>query len=135
MTKHTLFVCKSCSATIAHDDVEDDTLTEGVLLLKELQESQRNEALGNELDIQDVGCLWTCDRPCSVTFACPGKYTYHFVDLHHTDNVTELQQFGELYINSTDGYVKPPKMPGELRSRLLVRIPPIPMSAVPDHKI
>lgn len=33
MTRHTLFVCTSCSATIAHDDVADDTITEGVLLL------------------------------------------------------------------------------------------------------
>ncbi|MBD1909256.1 MULTISPECIES: DUF1636 domain-containing protein [unclassified Leptolyngbya] len=120
MTKHTLFVCKSCSATIAHDDVEDDTITEGVLLLRQLQELH-----SSELDVQSVGCLWTCDRPCSITFVCPGKYTYHFVDLNYSQSVSELQQFSELYINSADGYVKPPKMPGDLRSRLLVRIPPI----------
>jgi predicted metal-binding protein len=120
MTKHTLFVCKSCSATIAHDDVTDDTITEGVLLLQQLQELNLTE-----LNVQSVGCLWTCDRPCSVTFACPGKYTYHFVDLHHAECVSELQQFSELYLNSADGYVKPPKMPGELRSRLLVRVPPL----------
>jgi len=124
MTKHTLFICKSCSATIAHDDVTDDTITEGVLLLKQLQELHQNEFENGELDIQAVGCLWTCDRPCSVTFACPGKYTYHFVDLNHADSTSELQQFSELYTSSPDGYVKPPKMPGELRSHLLVRIPP-----------
>ncbi|MBD1997183.1 DUF1636 domain-containing protein [Leptolyngbya sp. FACHB-541] len=121
MTKHTLFVCRTCSATIAHDDVTDDTITEGVLLLKQLQELNLTE-----LNVQSVGCLWTCDRPCSVTFACPGKYTYHFFDLHHAECVSELQQFSELYQNSADGYVKPPKMPGELRSRLLVRVPPLP---------
>lgn len=120
MTKHTLLVCKSCSATIAHDDVTEDTITEGVLLLKQLQESHISG-----LDIQAVGCLWTCDRPCSVTFASPGKYTYHFVDLNYAQSVTELQQFSELYINSTDGYVKPLTMPGELRSHLLVRIPSV----------
>jgi predicted metal-binding protein len=128
MTEHTLFVCKTCSALIAHDDVTDDTLTEGVLLLKQLQELQASNSENSELKIKAVGCLWTCDRPCSVTFACPGKYTYHFVDLHHTDSVTELQQFSKLYLNSADGYVKPPKMPGELRSRLLVRVPPLPES-------
>jgi len=126
MTKHTLFVCKTCSASIAHDDVEDDTITEGVLLLKQLQELHQNGLVKSELHIQEVGCLWTCDRPCSVTFACPGKYTYHFVDLHHANSVSELQQFSELYLNSADGYVKPPKMPGELRSHLLVRVPPLP---------
>lgn len=120
MTKHTLFVCKSCSTTIAHDDVTDDTLTEGVLLLERLQGANLPG-----LNVQLVGCLWTCDRPCSVTFACSGKYTYHFVGLNHENSVAELQQFSELYINSSDGYVKPPKMPGKLRSHLLVRVPPI----------
>lgn len=120
MTKHTLFVCKTCSATIAHDDVTDDTITEGVLLLRQLQ--HMNLA---ELDVQPVGCLWTCDRPCSATFVCSGKFTYHFVDLNYANSITELQQFNELYRSSLDGYVKPPKMPGELRLRLLVRIPPV----------
>jgi predicted metal-binding protein len=119
MTKPTLMVCTTCSATIAHDDVADDTITEGKLLLQDLQNSNLSE-----LNVQAVGCLWTCDRPCSVTFACPGKYTYHFVDLNYVNSAVELQQFSELYVNSADGYVKPPKMPGELRSRLLVRIPP-----------
>jgi len=123
MTQHTLFVCKSCSATIAHENVTDDTITEGVLLLQQLEKLD-----SDALKVQSVGCLWTCDRPCSVTFACPNKYTYHFVDLNHSQSADELQQFSELYINSPDGYVKPPKMPGELRSRLLVRIPPIPNS-------
>lgn len=119
MTKPILFVCKSCSATIAHDDVTDDTLTEGAVLLKQLQVWNPSN-----LEIQSVGCLWTCDHPCSVTFACSGKYTYHFVDLHHTQSLPELQQFSDLYVNSADGYVKPTHM-RELRSHLLVRIPPV----------
>lgn len=124
MTKHTLLVCKTCSETIAHDDVTEETITEGVLLLNHLQKLTQNDAEDAKLHIQAVGCLWTCDRPCSVTFACPEKYTYHFVDLHYADSISELQQFSQLYINSPDGYVKPPKMPGKLRSHLLVRIPP-----------
>jgi predicted metal-binding protein len=125
MTKHALIVCKTCSASIAHDDVTEDTITEGVLLLTQLQQWHQNESENDELTIQAAGCLWTCDRPCSVTFACPGKYTYHFVDLHQANSVTDLQQFSQLYLNSADGYVKPPQMPGELRSRLLVRVPPL----------
>jgi predicted metal-binding protein len=129
MTKPTLLVCTSCSASIDHEDVTDVTVTEGVQLFNQLQESQQDKPENSPLNIQKVGCLWTCDRPCSVTFACPGKYTYHFVDLfvdlNDAQSVAELQQFSALYLNSPDGYVKPPKMPGELRSRLLVRIPPI----------
>lgn len=128
MTPHTLFVCKTCSAEIDHEEVTETTVTEGKLLLQRLQDlwqscSEPREL--SELNVQAVGCLWTCDRPCAVTFACPGKYTYHFVDLHAVESVAELQQFSQLYINSPDGYVKPPQMPGALRSRLLVRIPPV----------
>lgn len=131
MTKHTLFICRTCSASLTHDDVKNGAIAEGVLLLQQLQELQQNKSVGtelNELTVEAVGCLWTCNRSCSITFACPGKYTYHFVDLHHIDSITALQQFSELYLNSADGYVKPPKMPEKLRSHLLVRVPPLPKS-------
>lgn len=123
MTMLTILVCTSCSATIAHDDVTDDTRTEGVLLKEQLEALQQQGDLTDAVNIQAVGCLWTCDRPCSVSFVCPDKYTYHFVDLNYEACATELQQFADLYLKSTNGYVKPPKMPGELRSHLLVRIP------------
>lgn len=119
-TNHTLLVCKSCSARVSHDDINEDTVTEGVLLLNQLKAL----ALKN-INVQAFGCLWTCNRACSVTFACPSKYTYHFVALNQRTSVAELQQFSELYCKSADGYVKPPEMPGELRSHLLVRVPPI----------
>ncbi|MBE7385489.1 MAG: hypothetical protein F6J95_029335 [Leptolyngbya sp. SIO1E4] len=43
--------------------------------------------------------------------------------------MADLQQFSELYRESVNGYVKPPQMPGELRSHLLVRIPPYDLSS------
>jgi predicted metal-binding protein len=125
MTKHTLFVCKSCSASIAHDDVTEETITEGVLLLNQLQQLNQNQSEHNKLNVQAVGCLWTCDRPCSVTFACPEKYTYHFVDLPAEAIADALLQFSQIYRQSEDGYVLPAKIPQSLRSRLLVRVPPV----------
>lgn len=125
MTQHTLFVCKSCSATVAHEDVAANSVTEGVLLLNQLKVLQHDAPFKGQVKVEAVGCLWTCDRPCSVTFACPGKYTYHFAGLSDTQSVTDLLEFSEQYINHPEGYVKPPEMPGDLRSRLLVRVPPL----------
>ncbi|NJR39795.1 MAG: DUF1636 domain-containing protein [Leptolyngbyaceae cyanobacterium CSU_1_4] len=125
MTQPTLFVCKSCSATIAHDDVTEKTITEGVLLLNQLEQLNQGKSENNQLNVQAVGCLWTCDRPCSATFACPKKYTYHFVDLPVEAIADALLQFGQLYQQSEDGYVLPAKMPESLRSHLLVRVPPV----------
>jgi predicted metal-binding protein len=125
MTLHTLFVCKSCSAVLDHE--EADERAEGNQLLLKLLELQKNNSTYSTLNIQPVGCLWTCvnKHSCAVSFVCPQKYTYHFVDL--TENsTTDLLEFSQLYQESEDGYVLPLKLPETLRSHLLVRIPPTP---------
>jgi predicted metal-binding protein len=125
MQLHTLFVCKSCSAILDHDEADDRA--EGNQLLLKLLETQKNNSIYSSLNIESVGCLWSCVKKysCAVSFVCPQKYTYHFVDLPQ-ESVTDLLEFSLLYQESEDGYVLPPKLPGKLRSHLLVRIPPTP---------
>ncbi|MGG6269520.1 DUF1636 family protein [Leptolyngbya sp. AN03gr2] len=123
MTVHTLFVCKSCSAVLDHEAADDRA--EGNQLFLKLQEAQQANSDYSNVNIKAVGCLWTCDRPCSVTFACPQKYTYHFVDLPAENSAADLLQFSQLYQESENGYILPAKLPEALRSRLLVRIPPV----------
>ncbi|MBE9005513.1 DUF1636 domain-containing protein [Fortiea sp. LEGE XX443] len=125
MTLHTLFVCKSCSTVLSHDEADDRA--EGNQLLLKLLEAQKNNSTYSSLNIDSVGCLWSCvsKYSCAATLVCPQKYTYHFVDLLQ-ENVTDLLQFSQLYQESQDGYVLPAKIPGTLRSHLLVRIPPTP---------
>ncbi len=127
MTIHTLFVCKSCSAVLSHEEADDRA--EGNQLLLKLLEVQKNNSAYSTLNIQSVGCLWTCVKKysCAATLVCPQKYTYHFVDLTE-ESITDLFQFSQLYQTSEDGYVLPPKLPGTLRSHLLVRIPPTPVA-------
>ncbi|NJM23943.1 MAG: DUF1636 domain-containing protein [Richelia sp. RM2_1_2] len=122
MKLHTLFVCKSCSAILEHEEADDRA--EGNQLLLKLLEAQKNSACN--LNIEAVGCLWTCDTPCCVTFTCQGKYTYHFVNLPVQNIVLDLFQFSKLYRESKNGYILPAKMPEQLKSNLLVRIPPVP---------
>lgn len=123
MTLHTLFVCTSCSAVLSHDEADDRA--EGNQLFLKLLDAQKNNSTYTTLNIQPDGCLWTCKRSCVVTFVCPQKYTYHFVDLTQ-ENTNDLLQFSQLYHESEDGYVLPAKLPGKLRSHLLARIPPTP---------
>ncbi|MDZ4870851.1 MAG: hypothetical protein CLLPBCKN_000239 [Chroococcidiopsis cubana SAG 39.79] len=123
MTLHTLFVCTSCSAVFSHDEADDRA--EGNQLFLKLLDAQKNNSTYNTLNIQSDSCLWTCKRSCVVTFVCPQKHTYHFVDLTE-DCTTDLLQFSQLYEASQDGYVLPGKLPGKLRSHLLARIPPTP---------
>lgn len=125
MKVHTLFVCKSCSTVLDHEEADDRA--EGNQLLLKLLEIQKNNSAYSTLNIEPVGCLWSCVKKysCAVSFVCPQKYTYHFLDLTE-QNITELLEFSLLYQESQDGYVLPPKLPGKLRSHLLVRIPPTP---------
>ncbi|MBD2726423.1 DUF1636 domain-containing protein [Nostoc sp. FACHB-892] len=125
MKVHTLFVCKSCSAVLDHEEADDRA--EGNQLLLKLLETQKNNSAYSTLNIEPVGCLWSCVKKysCAVSFVCTQKYTYHFVDLTQ-ESITDLLQFSQLYQESQDGYVLPPKLPGTLRSHLLVRIPPTP---------
>jgi predicted metal-binding protein len=125
MTLHTLFVCKSCSTILSHE--EADERAEGNQLLLKLLEVQKNNPTYSTLNVQPVGCLWSCVKKysCAVSFVCPQKYTYHFVDLPQK-SIIDLLQFSQMYQESQDGYVLPPKLPGTLRSHLLVRIPPTP---------
>lgn len=127
MTIHTLFVCKSCSTVLSHE--EADERAEGNQLLLKLLETQKNNSAYSTLNIQPVGCLWSCvsKYSCAATLVCPQKYTYHFVDLTE-DCITDLLEFSQLYQESQDGYVLPGKLPGKLRSHLLVRIPPTPVA-------
>ncbi|MEA5600353.1 DUF1636 domain-containing protein [Nostoc sp. UHCC 0252] len=125
MKLHTLFVCKSCSTVLDHEEADDRA--EGNQLLLKLLETQKNNSAYSTVNIEPVGCLWSCVKKysCAVSFICPQKYTYHFVDLTE-ENIIELLEFSLLYQESQDGYVLPPKLPGKLRSHLLVRIHPTP---------
>lgn len=113
MNQNCLFICRSCEVNNLN----------GLDLYQELINSDRS--LITKLNIQPSRCLWTCSRACSVTFLAPDKYTYHFVDLDPQESVAALLQFGKLYLESEDGYILPAEMPKILKSKLLVRIPPI----------
>jgi predicted metal-binding protein len=121
MPKHTLFVCEACNCSknpnLPNPAMSCQYLFDQVLQLSPIEPS--------ELDIQPAGCLWTCDRPCSVAFLAPQKFTYHFADLS-LESAPDLIEFSNLYIKSEDGYVLPANIPEPIRSKLLVRIPPGP---------
>jgi predicted metal-binding protein len=62
MPKHTLFICQTCH----HSSKErpEDQPADGARLLKQLNTLGAKHIQSNEFEIQPVGCLWTCDKPC-----------------------------------------------------------------------
>ncbi|MGJ3251645.1 MAG: DUF1636 domain-containing protein [Elainellaceae cyanobacterium] len=124
MKNHTLFVCKSCSLTAAHDQPEESL--DGEALLTQLMNLYESWPRQSELQIEPVGCLCICDRPCAVAIVSSEKPTFLFVDLPSTEVASSLLQLCELYLDSGDGYVPRFKLPEILQPARLARIPPAP---------
>jgi predicted metal-binding protein len=118
--KHVLFICKSCNSV--HSDKVDYEKSEGATLLNQLRNLHQNGSHQNELEIKPVGCLWTCDRPCSAAFSATDKATYLFTHVPATA-AAALLQFGELYRNSQNGDIPGQQCPEALQSAQVAKIP------------
>lgn len=125
MPKHVLFVCKSCNFSPTQ---EQEGQSDGSNLLNQLLALYQDWSRQSELEIQAVGCLCTCERPCVVALAGANKPTYLFVDLPVLESATALLRLGELYIDSDDGFVPKYKLPEVLQPSRLARIPPLPQA-------
>jgi predicted metal-binding protein len=117
MSQHALFVCQSCHSS---EDRPDHQPADGTVLLEQLCQSSQ---LPDDFVIQSVGCLWTCDRPCSVAFSAPQKPTYLFTDI--PIDAAALLEFGHLYHASNSGYVSPRRFPEVLQTASIAKIPGI----------
>jgi predicted metal-binding protein len=120
MSKHSLFICKSCNST--HSEDIDYDKSEGALLVNQLTMLHQEQSHPNKLDIQAVGCLWTCDHPCAVAFSAPHKPTYLLTKVP-TSAASALLQFGELYRTSKTGDIPWKQFPEVLQSLQVAKIP------------
>jgi predicted metal-binding protein len=121
MSKHVLFVCKSCNSV--HSDDIDYEKADGANLLNQLLNLHQDWMHRDELEIRSVGCLWTCNRPCAVAFSAPDKATYLFTNVATTESADALLQFGELYLSSKGGDIPWKQCPEVLQSAEVAKIP------------
>ncbi|MBW4653084.1 MAG: DUF1636 domain-containing protein [Kaiparowitsia implicata GSE-PSE-MK54-09C] len=122
MSKHLLFVCKSCNAKSDQDQTAGPS--EGIKLLNQLQTQHQVQPYPADLDIREVGCLWTCSQPCAVAFSAPGKATYLFTQVPATA-APALLTFGTLYRDSKDGTIPWKQFPEVLQSASVAKIPAV----------
>jgi predicted metal-binding protein len=121
MPKHTLFVCKSCHRS--SEDRPKDQPTDGERLLTQLHTICADQLQVNNFQIQPIGCLWTCDKPCAVAVSAPTKPTYLFTTLRTDETALALLQFGDLYLTSTTGDIPWKQFPAVLQSASIAKIP------------
>jgi predicted metal-binding protein len=123
MTKHTLFVCKSCN----YSSTQRNHLEQrgGEHLIAQLQHLQAQWILATEYCIQPVECLSACNRHCVVTYAAPHKTTLMFGDLPPLQSAISILQLAEQYHVSVDGLIPRQERPDILQKSILARIPPL----------
>jgi predicted metal-binding protein len=120
MSNPTLFICTSCNTK--SDQSQPSASPDGTKLLNQLQTLHQTWAHRAELEIREVGCLWTCSRPCSVAFSSANKATYLFTKVPSIE-AEALLQFGQLYLTSKDGNIPWKHFPEVLQSAEVAKIP------------
>ncbi len=112
-----LYVCVTCRA-------EGD--------LAEVRAGRRlHDALSAELgadpavSILAVECLSACRRPCTVSFAAPGKWTYVYGDLPPEDAAPIVAEAVGLYAAAADGLIPWKLRPDAIKKGVVARIPPL----------
>ncbi len=76
------------------------------------------------LDLIPVECLSVCKRPCTVSFAAPGKWTYVYGDLPPEAGVSLVLEAARLYAATTDGLIPWKLRPDAIKRGVVARIPP-----------
>ncbi|MCU0535648.1 MAG: DUF1636 domain-containing protein [Hydrococcus sp. Prado102] len=128
MSKHTVFVCKSCFFSLERRDYLGQR--GGKYLCVRLQNLAQDWQLKNDFFIQEVECLSACNRPCVVAFAAPKKTTLMFGDLPPLNSASVVLKFAEQYFESYDGLIKRQDRPEVLQKGILARIPPLPALSI-----
>ncbi|AFY48005.1 putative metal-binding protein [Nostoc sp. PCC 7524] len=124
MTKHTLFVCKSCHRS--SEELAENERCDGSILLDKITTLSLERFSIEELEIQPVGCLWACSRGCVVAISSPEKPTYLLVDLPpDAENALALLEFAQMYIDNRKGVFMWEKLPKELESVIFASIPSV----------
>jgi predicted metal-binding protein len=121
MPKHILFVCQSCHHSSAERPKHQPA--DGTQLLEQLNTLDAEQLQSDNFEIQSVGCLWTCNHPCTVAFSAPHKPTYLFTGLPTHETATALLEFGNLYLDSNTGDIPWKKFPAVLQTGSVAKIP------------
>jgi predicted metal-binding protein len=123
MTKHTIFVCKSCHRS--PEEELETSLSDGTILLNKLNTLCVQQFHPDELEIQPVGCLWACRHACVVSVSSQDKLSYLFVNLPPGESPAALLEFMQLYIKSRKGVLVWEQLPELLQPAIFAQIPPV----------
>jgi predicted metal-binding protein len=126
---HAIFVCTTCGKNQQSDRKNDRS--DGDRLLAQLQTLHQTSSL-HSISIQPVKCMGVCEQDCAIALVSPGKRTYLFGNLPTDAARIESTAIAVLdcasqYQAKADGALAYGDRPELLKTRVLARIPPLPL--------
>jgi predicted metal-binding protein len=118
MVSTKVYVCITCK--VAGEDIEERA---GARLFRVLNE--QNTLSDAPIELVPVECLSVCKRPCTVSFAAPGKWTYVYGDLPAETAAETILEGAALYSKTSDGLIPWKQRPDALKKGVVSRVPPL----------
>lgn len=113
-----IYVCTTCRS--AEEPPEPREQRAGARLFTALQARAETG-----VRIIPVECLSVCKKPCTVSFAAPGKWTYIYGDLSADTSAETILIGAALYAQAPDGLIPWKQRPDPLKKGVVARIPPL----------
>lgn len=78
------------------------------------------------VEVVPVECLSVCKRPCTVSLAAPGKWTYVYGDLPPETAAPVIAEAARLYAGTADGLIPWKQRSDPIKKGVVARVPPPP---------
>jgi predicted metal-binding protein len=119
-----IFVCVTCRT--ADEPAEPKDARSGARLFRALAAAA---SWRDGLEVVPVECLSVCKRPCTISFAASGKWTYVYGDLPPDTAAATILEGAALYAGTPDGIIPWKLRPEPLKRGVVARVPPLPSVA------
>lgn len=117
-------VCKTCRIA---PDVREDERGErgGALLAAALRMAQADMVKARHIAIEEMPCLFACQRHCTVQIRAPGRIGYVLGDFTpDLDSARAILGYAVLHAQSDEGVVPYAQWPEGVKGHFIVRTPP-----------
>ncbi|VXC48448.1 DUF1636 domain-containing protein [Sphingomonas sp. 8AM] len=116
--------CNSCRHSANARDGADGQRG-GAALAAALRTVQARDPLLADIAVQDMPCLFACDRHCTIHLRAPGKIGYVLGGFTPDEPAADaIMTFMRHYVESATGQVPYSLWPDGVKGHFIVRVPP-----------
>ncbi|SCW92931.1 Predicted metal-binding protein [Sphingobium faniae] len=117
-------VCNTCRASPDRREDEDGRRG-GALLVKALRRVQADDPALAAIAVQEMPCLFACQRHCAIHIRAPGKMGYVLGDFMPDEEAARaILAYALLHAQSEEGVVRYAQWPEGVKGHFITRTPP-----------